>query len=139
MAVCGRYFVLLICSFNSCCHLLCFFSFVCFVLLVVVLFVPCCLFVVLTSFCCCCFLVFVQSLLLFFLFKSFLLFLVVERNSFFNIIFLCHSSAAQRLDWGEKLKRVISRDTPYVLLTSEQLVGVCLFVFVRSDLVNDIR
>ncbi|CAB4027321.1 synaptojanin-1-like isoform X2, partial [Paramuricea clavata] len=49
------------------------------------------------------------------------------------------TSAAQRLDWGEKLKRVISRDTPYVLLTSEQLVGVCLFVFVRSDLVNDIR
>ena len=49
------------------------------------------------------------------------------------------TSAAQRLDWGEELKRVISRDTPYVLLTSEQLVGVCLFVFVRSRLVNDIR
>lgn len=53
--------------------------------------------------------------------------------------FLCCLSAAHRLDWGEKLKQVLSRDTPYVLLTSEQLVGVCLFVFVRSHLVNDIR
>ena len=53
--------------------------------------------------------------------------------------FSCCLSAANRLDWGEKLKQVISRDTPYVLLTSEQLVGVCLFVFVRSHLVNDIR
>ncbi|XP_015750867.1 PREDICTED: synaptojanin-1-like, partial [Acropora digitifera] len=45
----------------------------------------------------------------------------------------------QRKEWGEELRRIISRDHPYVLITCEQLVGVCLFVFVRPHLVPFVR
>lgn len=33
--------------------------------------------------------------------------------------------------WAEELQRVISRDEQYVLLTCQQLVGVCLYIFCR--------
>lgn len=32
-----------------------------------------------------------------------------------------------------ELQKTISRDNKYVLLASEQLVGVCLFVFIRPQ------
>nr|XP_018906096.1 PREDICTED: synaptojanin-1 isoform X1 [Bemisia tabaci] len=35
--------------------------------------------------------------------------------------------------WCEELQKVLSRDNEYVLLTYIQLVGVCLFVFVRPE------
>lgn len=41
--------------------------------------------------------------------------------------------------WAEELEKVLSRDYPYVLLTYVQLVGVCLYVFVRSDMINFVR
>uniref|UniRef100_A0A6B2EEV7 phosphoinositide 5-phosphatase n=1 Tax=Phlebotomus kandelakii TaxID=1109342 RepID=A0A6B2EEV7_9DIPT len=41
--------------------------------------------------------------------------------------------------WAEELQRVMSRENPYVLLTSQQLVGVCLFVFVRPEQAQYIR
>ncbi|KAK7576500.1 hypothetical protein V9T40_012786 [Parthenolecanium corni] len=41
--------------------------------------------------------------------------------------------------WAEELQKVLSRDHPYVLLTYTQLVGVCLYIFVRTDLVPHIR
>lgn len=41
--------------------------------------------------------------------------------------------------WAEELERVLSRDQPYVLLSSQQLVGVCLYVFVRPELTPHIR
>ncbi|GBP83839.1 Synaptojanin-1 [Eumeta japonica] len=41
--------------------------------------------------------------------------------------------------WGEELEKVLCRDAPYTLLSSHQLVGVCLFLFVRKDLVPHIR
>uniref|UniRef100_A0A1B0D8V0 phosphoinositide 5-phosphatase n=1 Tax=Phlebotomus papatasi TaxID=29031 RepID=A0A1B0D8V0_PHLPP len=41
--------------------------------------------------------------------------------------------------WAEELQRVMSREHPYVLLTSQQLVGVCLFVFVRPEQAQYIR
>ncbi len=40
-------------------------------------------------------------------------------------------SSTQKKEWGSELQKVISRDHPYVLVTAEQLVGVCLYVFVR--------
>lgn len=36
--------------------------------------------------------------------------------------------------WAEELQKVISRDRRYVLVTYIQLVGVCLFVFIRYEL-----
>lgn len=35
--------------------------------------------------------------------------------------------------WAEELQRVLSREHEYVILTSQQLVGVCLYVFVRKE------
>lgn len=35
--------------------------------------------------------------------------------------------------WAEELQRVLSREHPYILLTSQQLVGVCLYVFCRPE------
>lgn len=35
--------------------------------------------------------------------------------------------------WAEELEKVLSRDQPYVLLTYQQLVGVCLYVFVKPE------
>ena len=41
---------------------------------------------------------------------------------------------------AEELQRVLSKDDePYSLLTSQQLVGVCLYVFVRPHLAKHIR
>ena len=53
-----------------------------------------------------------------------------------SLIF-CHAfcilsfSSTQKKEWGSELQRVISRDHAYVLVTAEQLVGVCLYVFIR--------
>lgn len=41
--------------------------------------------------------------------------------------------------WSEELEKVLCRDAPYTLLSSHQLVGVCLFVFARKDLIPHIR
>lgn len=41
--------------------------------------------------------------------------------------------------WGEQLQKAISRTHRYIQLTSAQLVGVCLFIFVRPYHVPFIR
>ncbi|KAF5300952.1 hypothetical protein FQA39_LY10922, partial [Lamprigera yunnana] len=35
--------------------------------------------------------------------------------------------------WADELQKVLSRDRPYVLVTYQQLVGVCLYLFVRPE------
>lgn len=41
--------------------------------------------------------------------------------------------------WAEELQRTLSRDRAYALLTYQQLVGVCVYVFVRPEHVAHIR
>lgn len=41
--------------------------------------------------------------------------------------------------WADELQRVLSRDGPYILVTSQQLVGVCLYLFVRLEHAAHIR
>ncbi|CAM1293610.1 SYNJ1 (predicted) [Pycnogonum litorale] len=41
------------------------------------------------------------------------------------------ASNENQREWGIELQKTISRDHKYVLVTSSQLVGVCLFIFVR--------
>lgn len=41
--------------------------------------------------------------------------------------------------WAEELQRTLSRDEPYRLLTYQQLVGVCLYVFIRPEHAEHIR
>lgn len=41
--------------------------------------------------------------------------------------------------WSEELEKILARDASYTLLSSHQLVGVCLFVFARKDLIPHIR
>lgn len=41
--------------------------------------------------------------------------------------------------WAEELSKTLSRDRPYTLLTYQQLVGVCIYVFVRPEHAKYIR
>ncbi|XP_037946107.1 synaptojanin-1-like [Teleopsis dalmanni] len=41
--------------------------------------------------------------------------------------------------WAEELQKTISRDNDYVLLTYQQLVGVCLYIYVRPEHAPHIR
>ena len=41
--------------------------------------------------------------------------------------------------WAAELQKVLSRDQPFALLTYVQLVGVCLYVFIRPELAPLVR
>lgn len=41
--------------------------------------------------------------------------------------------------WADELEKVLSRNQRYVLLTCQQLVGVCLYIFVRPEHTPSIR
>lgn len=41
--------------------------------------------------------------------------------------------------WADELQKVLSRDHDYILLTYQQLVGVCLYVFIRPMYVDHLR
>lgn len=41
------------------------------------------------------------------------------------------ASTSNQREWLVELQKTISRDTEYVLVACEQLVGVCLFIFIR--------
>lgn len=58
-----------------------------------------------------------------------------ETASFFSFF----PSTTNRKMWGEQLQKAISRSHRYILLTSAQLVGVCLYIFVRPYHVPFIR
>lgn len=49
------------------------------------------------------------------------------------------SSTQNQRDWLIEIQKTISRDHQYLLVTSVQLVGVCLFVFIRSELAPYIK
>lgn len=49
------------------------------------------------------------------------------------------SSTQNQRDWLLEIQKTISRDHQYLLVTSVQLVGVCLFVFIRSNLSPHIK
>lgn len=49
------------------------------------------------------------------------------------------SSTQNQRDWLIEIQKTISRDHQYLLVTSVQLVGVCLFVFIRSPLSPHIK
>ncbi|KAG2456399.1 SYNJ1 protein, partial [Polypterus senegalus] len=54
---------------------------------------------------------------------------MVELNAG-NIV---NASTTNQKLWAAELQKNISRDHKYVLLASEQLVGVCLFIFIRPQ------
>ncbi|XP_013913030.1 PREDICTED: synaptojanin-2 [Thamnophis sirtalis] len=60
---------------------------------------------------------------------------MVELNAG-NIV---NASTTNRKTWGEQIQKALSRTHRYILLTSTQLVGVCLFIFVRPFHVPYIR
>ncbi|KAJ8048138.1 Synaptojanin-1 [Holothuria leucospilota] len=49
------------------------------------------------------------------------------------------TSLSNQREWGLELQKTISRKHKYVLLLCEQLVGVCLYVFIRPHLAPYIR
>ncbi|XP_006868517.1 PREDICTED: synaptojanin-2 [Chrysochloris asiatica] len=52
---------------------------------------------------------------------------------------IVNASTTNRKMWGERLQKAISRSHRYILLTSAQLVGICLYIFVRPYHVPFIR
>nr|XP_054414350.1 synaptojanin-2 isoform X2 [Pongo abelii] len=52
---------------------------------------------------------------------------------------IVNASTTNKKMWGEQLQKAISRSHRYILLTSAQLVGVCLYIFVRPYHVPFIR
>lgn len=60
---------------------------------------------------------------------------IVDLNAG-NIV---NASSENAKAWAIELQKVLSRDRPYVLVTYQQLVGVCLYVFVRPEHVPYIR
>ncbi|KAF6204707.1 hypothetical protein GE061_018868 [Apolygus lucorum] len=48
-------------------------------------------------------------------------------------------SSENARSWADELTKVLSRDTPYVMVTYVQLVGVCLFLFIRPELAPVLR
>lgn len=44
------------------------------------------------------------------------------------------ASTENAKSWADELQKILSRDRPYVLITYQQLVGVCLYLFVRPEL-----
>lgn len=49
------------------------------------------------------------------------------------------ASQSNQREWLVELQKAISRDDKYVLVTSSQLVGVCLFIFVKPEHARYIR
>nr|CAH7720709.1 unnamed protein product [Callosobruchus chinensis] len=56
-----------------------------------------------------------------------------------NAANIMNSSTENAKQWATELQKVLSRDHPFVLLTYQQLVGVCLYVFIRLEHVPHIR
>lgn len=49
------------------------------------------------------------------------------------------ASTKNQRDWLVEIQKAISKDHQYLIVTSSQLVGVCLFVFIRADLAPHIK
>ncbi|CAG9816875.1 unnamed protein product [Phaedon cochleariae] len=56
-----------------------------------------------------------------------------------NAANIMNSSTENAKAWAIELQKVLSRDRPYVLLTYQQLVGVCVYVYVRPEHVPFIK
>ena len=52
---------------------------------------------------------------------------------------IMNASKENAKEWAMELSKTLSRDQSYCLITFHQLVGVCLYVFVRSELASKIR
>ena len=54
---------------------------------------------------------------------------------------IVNASGENAKDWAEELRKILNRDkdVTYSLITYQQLVGVCLYIFVRPHLANSIR
>jgi hypothetical protein len=50
------------------------------------------------------------------------------------LTFAAHFSSSENAKaWAAELLRILNRDDKYALITYQQLVGVCLYVFVRPE------
>ena len=50
-----------------------------------------------------------------------------------------HFSSENAKGWASELTKILNRDEKFVLVTYLQLVGVCLYVFVRPELAPYIK
>ena len=52
---------------------------------------------------------------------------------------IMNASKENAKEWAMELSKTLCRDQSYCMVTFHQLVGVCLYVFVRSELATQIR
>ena len=52
---------------------------------------------------------------------------------------IVNASGENARGWAEELAKTLNRNTKYSLVTYQQLVGVCLYVFIRPELAEDVR
>lgn len=52
---------------------------------------------------------------------------------------IMNASKENAKEWALELGKTLNRDHTYCMVTFHQLVGVCLYVFVRTDLAGKIR
>ena len=52
---------------------------------------------------------------------------------------ILNASAENAKGWATELTKILNRDEKFVLLTYLQLVGVCLYVFVKPELAPHIK
>ena len=52
---------------------------------------------------------------------------------------IMNASKENAKEWALELGKTLNRDHKYCMVTFHQLVGVCLYVFVRVDLASKIR
>ena len=51
---------------------------------------------------------------------------------------IVNASGENARGWAEELAKTLNRNTKYSLVTYQQLVGVCLYVFIRPDLAENV-
>ena len=63
----------------------------------------------------------------------------MKMLKFSYLFHLFHFSSENAKGWASELTKILNRDEKFVLVTYLQLVGVCLYVFVRPELAPYIK
>ena len=63
----------------------------------------------------------------------------VGMTTYINYVLSLYFSSENAKGWATELTKILNRDEKFVLVTYLQLVGVCLYVFVKPELAPYIK
>ena len=66
---------------------------------------------------------------------TYICFHIINNNSALSTV----SSSENAKAWAAELLKTLNRDEKYALITYHQLVGVCLYIFVRPEHADKVR